>query len=114
MTRLQLHDGTRGTGDAFHEDLDVAACRLASADSRVDDARVVEDEEVAGLQQRGQIGEAQVGEIQPGNVKQPAARARGRGRLRDQLGRQRIVEIRQRVRVRHGGRERVSFDYVSK
>ena len=70
----------------------------------LDDAGVVEDQQVAGPQQAGQVGEAPVmqlaGVIQ---VQQPAAGAFGGGRLGDELGRQLVVEVGNGERSGHAG-----------
>ncbi len=93
MACLQLHDRRVGSRDPLDQHLDLAAGGLAPMDARIDDTRVVEHHEVARIEQRGQIGEAQVAELSCVDVQQTARAALARGRLRDQLLWQRIVEI---------------------
>ena len=67
---------------------------LAAGEARLDDAGVVQDQRVAGADQAGEIGEFQV--VQPARgveAQQPARVAPRRRVLRDQPGRQRIVEV---------------------
>ena len=101
MARPHLHDRRVRPGDALDQHLDFPAAGLAPADARVDDARVVEHQQVVGGQQRRQVGEAQVVELRSVDVQQPARAAFARRHLRNQLGRQDVVEIRKRVLESH-------------
>ena len=96
--------GAVGLGDALDQHLDLAAGGLVAVQPGLDDAGVVEDQQVAGPQQAGQVGEAPVmqlaGVIQ---VQQPAAGAFGGGRLGDELGRQLVVEVGNGERSGHAG-----------
>ena len=83
----------RRIDDAFEHDLDPAATVLDAEEARLDDARVVEDEQVAGPQQRRQFGKLPVGELFTADVQQPAAAAFGGRVLGDQFGREGKVEV---------------------
>ena len=89
-----VRQGAVGVGDAFDQHFDLAACGLVAGQARLDHAGVVEHQQVAGAQQPFQVGEAAVMELAGAvQVQQPAARALGGGRLRDELGRQLVVEV---------------------
>src|SRR5215470_11685110 len=65
-----------------------------SGEPRFDDARVVENKEISGREQLGQIGEQMVGQRAARREAEQAARGSlGRGVLRDELARQRVVEV---------------------
>ncbi len=97
--------GPRGivADEPLDQHFDTSARGLAADRARVDHARVVEHGEVPGTQQRRQVGEAAVVERVTVDVEQPACAPRARGHLRDQLGRQRVVEVRQLERRGHAG-----------
>ena len=80
---------------AFDEDLDAPAAGLRAVQAGRDHARVVEDQQVAGLQQVRQVADAGIAQGRGrGRHHQQAARgALGQGRLRDQLGRQVVMEV---------------------
>ena len=95
-----------GVGEVFgEEDLDKAArlgrvvlCVQAGAsgvEARGKDARVVEDEEIAGREELREIGEELVGEDAGGAREREHAgcAARGGRVLRDELGREVVVEF---------------------
>ncbi len=89
MARLELHQRLVVGDDALDQHLHAAAGRLRAVQARADHAGVVEDREVAFAQQRRQIDEAPVGQRIAVDVEQAAPASRRRGRLRDQLRRQR-------------------------
>ena len=68
----------RGIDDAFEQHLDLAAAFLVAEKARLDDAGIVEDEQVAGREQRRQVGELAVGEALTADMEHPAAAAFGR------------------------------------
>ena len=74
----------------------VAAACLAAAQARLDYPGVVEYHRVARIHEAGQVAEGQV--FQPAarrlEMQQAASAALGGGVLRDELRRQRIVELR--------------------
>ena len=104
LAGAHVGQGAVGLGDALDQHLDLAAGGLVAVQPGLDDAGVVEDQQVAGPQQAGQVGEAPVmqlaGVIQ---VQQPAAGAFGGGRLGDELGRQLVVEVGNGERSGHAG-----------
>ena len=104
LAGAHVGQGAVGLGDALDQHLDLAAGGLVAVQPGLDDAGVVEDQQVAGPQQAGQVGEAPVmqlaGVIQ---VQQPAAAAFGGGRLGDELGRQLVVEVGNGERSGHAG-----------
>ena len=88
--------------DALDQRLDRAAARLGAEQARLDDARVVDDEQVAGPQEAGQVAEHAIGADIAAAIEQARAAALGGRVLRDQFGRQREVEVAQAERRRHG------------
>jgi hypothetical protein len=58
----------------------------------VDHAGVVEDEQVAGRQEAGQVGEMQIGKLRR-DPQQPAVGAASERCLGDQFLRERVIEI---------------------
>ena len=82
--------------DALDENLDLAAGGFAAEQPRLEDARVVQYDDILRRDQRRQIEEAPVVQ-RAGSVEmqQAALRAFGRGMLRDELFGQRVVEIAQ-------------------
>ena len=103
LAGAHVGQGAVGLGDALDQHLDLAAGGLVAVQPGLDDAGVVEDQQVAGPQGRS-VGEAPVmqlaGVIQ---VQQPAAAAFGGGRLGDELGRQLVVEVGNGERSGHAG-----------
>ena len=97
MARAQLHPRLVAADDAFEQQLDVAARRLCRREPRLDDPRVVEDEQVAGAQKRGRSREARSVSAASRRRAAGGCRCAAPRDLRDQLGRQRIVEILERV-----------------
>ena len=93
LAGAHLGDGVPFVNDALEQHLDPAAAVLDAEEARLDHARVVEDEQIPGAHQGGQVGETAVGELPAGDVQQPAAAALGGGVLGDQLGREGKVEI---------------------
>src|SRR5437773_1852200 len=80
--------------DALDEKLDLPAARLAAEEPRPDDARVVQYEDIALVDELRQVGESQV--VQRAariDVQQAATGALRGGMLGDELGRQRVVEL---------------------
>jgi hypothetical protein len=78
---------------AFDQRLDRAAGGLFAEQPGLDDTGVVEHQQVAGLQQRGQVAEGAVHRRGATAVEQARGAALGRRVLGDQLGRQGEVEI---------------------
>jgi hypothetical protein len=87
----------RAAGERAHEEqLEPPARRPPAAHARGDDARVVHHEQVAGPQHAGQVAHVRVARLAAAlRDQQPRAVALRRRLLGDQLGRQRIVEVRQ-------------------
>ena len=86
---------------ALDQQLQLAAAGLFAKQARVDDLRVVEDQQVARVQQRGQVAEHAVHRLWAAAVQQARGAALGRGVLGDQFGGQGEVEI-AGGEVRHG------------
>ena len=84
-----------GRDNALDEDLDAAAGRLRREEPAPDDPGVVGDDEVAGDEVFGNIGERPVGDASRPRIEdqQPAVAAPGSRKLRNQLLRQLVVEI---------------------
>ena len=103
LAGAHMRQGAPGFGDAFDQDLDLSAAVLAAAQPGLDDAGVVEDQQVARAQQTGQVGELTVvqaaGAVQ---VQQPAGVAPFGGMLGDQFGGQFVVELGNIEGVGHG------------
>ena len=93
LARAHLRDHDAVGLDALDQRLDRAAARLDAEQARLDHRRVVDDEQVAGAQQLGQIAKAPVVRRRGAAVEQARGAALGRGMLGDQLARQREVEI---------------------
>src|SRR5262249_20089177 len=79
------------------QELHLAAAGIARQDPRRNHARVVDDEAITRSEQVGKLGEAVVLEAAACAVddEQPRRIAGRRGGLRDQLGRQLVVEVRE-------------------
>jgi hypothetical protein len=82
--------------------LDRPATGLAAIQPRLDDARVVEHQQVARVEQRGQVAEAPVHRRRAAAVEQARGAALRRGVLGDQLRREREIEVVERVDRGHG------------
>ena len=98
-------DLVRARQHPLDQNLDRAAAGLAAEQPRLDDAGVVEDQQVARLQQARQLAEHAVDPRVAATVEQARAAALGGGMLGDQLGRQREVEVGEAVAEvgeRHG------------
>src|SRR5438045_9466506 len=96
MARAQLREHAAGAQHALEQELDAAAAWASPArEARGQHAGVVEDEQVAGAQQLGQVGETAVLDRARRAVEheQPARAALRERRLRDQLARQFVVEF---------------------
>src|SRR4051812_46653878 len=80
---------------ALEQDFHLAACRLATDDSRRDHACVVEHEQIARAQQRWQIGETQVAHARGSalQMQQATPRSFARGPLCNQIFRQVVGEV---------------------
>ena len=96
--RVAGADERQGLARAEHaldEELDLASARLPAGEPRLDDARIVQHEEVALVDQPRQVGELQVLERPAARVQvqQAARRSLRCGVLGDELRRQRIVEL---------------------
>ena len=96
------HDVIAGE-HALDEQLQLAATGLLAEHARLDHARVVEHQQVAGLQQCGQLAEDAVHRRGRATVQQARATALGRGVLGDELLGQHEVEVAEGV---HAGRGR--------
>ncbi len=83
----------RRLDDALDQRLDAPAGRLASEQPRLQHARVVEHEQVAGHEQALDVGEREVAQRVARDVQQPARRPFGQRVLRDQVRRQVEVEV---------------------
>ena len=93
-----------GRGNAFDQHLDFAAAQLVAVEPGLDDPGVIENQQIAGLEQVFDRREAFVVQSSlPVDVQQPAARALGRRRLGDQLRWQHVVEIGEGQGVGHVG-----------
>ena len=81
--------------DALDEELDAAAGALAAEQARLDDARVVQHQRVARVDQVRQIRECPVRDAPARRVQvqQTARRAFFRWMLGDELVRKRVIEI---------------------
>jgi len=103
LAGAHMRQGAPGLGDAFDQDFDLTAAVLAAAQPGLDDAGVVEDQQVARAQQAGQVDELPVvqaaGAVQ---VQQPAGVAPFGGMLGDQFGGQFVVELGNIEGVGHG------------
>jgi hypothetical protein len=75
--------------------LDATAAFLLPEQARLDDARVVEHQQVAGAQKVGQRGEAPIGKLagRAVDMQQPAAAALRQRITGDQFIRQKVVEV---------------------
>ncbi len=93
LAGANLADGVRGIDDAFEHDLDLAAAFLDAEEARLDHPGIVEDEQVARLEQARQVGEPAVDMLRAADVQQAAAGALGRRVLGDQFGREGKVEV---------------------
>jgi hypothetical protein len=78
--------------DPFDQDFRLSTRRLACRKSRLDHARVVEDEKVSRTQQRRQVGKTQVGQA-ISHGQQTAVTPVARGVTRNELARQLVVEV---------------------
>jgi hypothetical protein len=97
LARAQLREDAVVRLDPLDERLDGAAARLGAEQARLDDARVVDDEQVAFAQQPRQVAEDEVARPGAGAVEQARGAPLGGRMLRDQLGRQREIEVAERV-----------------
>ena len=107
LARAQVHQHFMHRQHALDQRLDRAAARLRAEQARLDHARVVEDQQVTGTQQRGQFAEHAVDGSGAGAIEQTRTAALGGGLLGDEFGRQSEIEIAQRMKgrgVRHGSR----------
>ena len=97
LARAQLREHAPVGLDPLDQGLDRAAARLRAEQARLDDPGVVDDQQVAFAQQPRQVAEGEVARRFARAVEQPRAAALGGGMLRDQLRRQREIEIAERV-----------------
>ncbi|KGD43715.1 hypothetical protein DO70_6589 [Burkholderia pseudomallei] len=108
LARADLRERGALAGDALDQHLDLAAACLATEEARLEHLRVVEDEQVARRDARGQLGEAPVDEargrarVRVVHLEQAARAAFGQRGLRDQLGRQIEIEIGKREHAKRG------------
>ena len=102
-----LGDGMARIDDPFNHDFNASATDLAAVQSRLDDAGVVEYQQVAGQNALQQITEVQVVQRIGLDMEQTAVRALTGGVLGDQFGRQVEVEI---VEGQHTEFSPASFD----
>jgi hypothetical protein len=68
MTCTNQRQHTPLGDDALHQNLDLAAAFLVREQTRFHDTRIVEHQQIAGLQQPGQIGEIQVMQFTSGTI----------------------------------------------
>jgi len=101
LAGANLCDGMIPVDDALDHHLDPAAAFLLSEQARLDDAGVVENQQVAGGDQLRQVGKAPVVQRVAVDVQQSAGRALGGRVLGDQFGREREIEI---VKGEHAGK----------
>ena len=93
VARPDLRERLAGIERALDEHLDLAARVLDAVEPRLHDPRVVEHEHVAGREELREIGERVIGHAAGRKAQQPARRPRRGRMLRDQLGRQLVVEV---------------------
>ena len=98
LARAHLGERLVWPDRSLDQHLDLAAAVLDAVQSGVDDAGVVEDEQVAGIDALGEGGEHRVGEPRRGILlrlhhQQAAGAALGQWCLGDQLGGQGVVEV---------------------
>ena len=94
MARADERQGLARPDDALDEELDPAAARLAPGEARLDHASIVQDQRVAPVHQGGQVRHPEIfNRPAGGQMKQAAGAALGRRVLRDELGRQVVVEL---------------------
>ncbi len=96
MAGANLRERLVRSEQPLDQNLDQAAGILAAMQTCPNDPRVVEDEQVAGIEQRRQIPDHAICTCFTDD-EQPARAALGRGRLRDQLGGQLEIEVGQPV-----------------
>ena len=97
MARAELEYALVRAEHALQQQFDGAAGGLDRAQSRLDHPRVVEDDEIAGGQETGQVAERAILDRVAVDMQQAAFRARRRRRLGDERLRQREVEIGQPI-----------------
>ena len=102
LAGAQVHQHLVTGQHALDQRLDLPAGGLDAEQPRLDHAGVVEDQQVAGVQQRRQVAEHPIDRRRAGTVEQPRPAAFGRRMLRNQLGRQVEIEVGKRVRSGHG------------
>src|SRR5262245_6277221 len=94
MARLDEGQGLARRYDALDEELDPAAARLASREARLDHPRIVEHEHVASVHQGRQVRYPEILDGPIGaRMEKAAGAALGRWVLRDELGRQLVIEL---------------------
>jgi hypothetical protein len=83
---MDMRQNAPARQNALQQNLDAATGRLGSDHTGRDDPGVVENEQIAGAQQAGQIDEPSIRDF-PGDIQmqQTAPRPLGRGMLRDQV-----------------------------
>ena len=94
LARAHVRERRARARDPLDEHLHLPARVLAAAQPRLDDARVVEHEQVPRIDERGQVAEGEVAK-RPARLhaQQPAGRALRRGMLGDEFRRQAVVEV---------------------
>jgi hypothetical protein len=92
---LLAHRLLRGRDRPLEKDLDAAARALVSGEARRHDARVVEDEQIAGLEQPGQVADLQIAALAVRRVEQqqPAGGPLRERFLRDEVGGKVVIEV---------------------
>src|SRR5688572_10965637 len=95
MARAQVHERVARPQQTLEQKLDAPTRRLVPDDTRRQHTRVVEHEQIAGAEQRRQVGEQPILDTARGTVEhEQAARAPlPERRLRDQLRRKFVVEV---------------------
>ena len=103
FAHFHVRDDLVACENALDQQLQLAAAGFLAKQARLEHARVVEHEQVARLQQRRQVTKDAIHGLRAAPVEQARGAALGRRVLRDQLGRQREVEVLQREVARRAG-----------
>ena len=102
VARAHVREGFVGAEHALDQNFDPAAGGLLAEQAGLDDAGVVEHEDVARGEETGQLGEQMVRHRVAGQVQQAARAARLCRALRDQFARKVVVEVVKRQGHAHG------------
>src|SRR6185369_2859518 len=102
VTRAKLEQRFVGRERTLEEQFDASAGRPSRKEARLDDARVVEHDNIAVIYKARKVRECEVFADASLDVQQPAVAAPYSGRLRNEPGRKVVVEIRERERAHSG------------